>query len=188
MNSTLPFFTHAPCNWTLFVDRDGVINYEYDKGNIKTKEEFIFYPRVIESFALLKPHFDKTIVVTHQRGVGLGTMTINTLEEIHHYMLNEIKVGGGSIDKIYCCTDVDRTTINRKPNIGMALQAKSDFPSIDFSYSIMVGNRLSDMQFGRNAGMKTILITSTHQDIILPHPLIDASFNDLWSFAQSLTH
>ena len=50
----------------------------------------------------------------------------------------------------------------------------------------MVGNNLSDMQFGRNAGMFTVYVTTTQPDIILPHDLIDMSFADLFQFATAL--
>ena len=61
----------------------------------------------------------------------------------------------------------------RKPNPGMALQAAKDFPSIDLSKTIMVGNKLSDMQFGRNAGTYTVYLKTTHPEQVFPHADID---------------
>ncbi|HEX8332242.1 MAG TPA: hypothetical protein VF622_06445, partial [Segetibacter sp.] len=69
-------------------------------------------------------------------------------------------------------------------------QAKKDFPNIDFTKSIIIGNKLSDMQFGRNAGMYTIYVATTNPEVEFPHPLIDMRFNDLQSVAahfQALT-
>ncbi len=68
----------------------------------------------------------------------------------------------------------------------MALQAKARFPEIDFSKSIMVGNNISDMEFGRNAGMYCIFLTTTIPHVELPHLAIDMSFNSLTDFAKAL--
>ncbi len=68
----------------------------------------------------------------------------------------------------------------------MALQAKTDFPEIDFSKSIMIGNRLSDMAFGKNAGMNTIFVATTHPETSFPNPLIDLRFEDLEAVANAL--
>jgi histidinol phosphatase-like enzyme len=64
---------------------------------------------------------------------------------------------------------------------------KDDFPSIDFSKSIMVGNKISDMKFGRNAGINTVFVATTNPDTEHPHPTIDFRFHDLLAFAQALT-
>jgi phosphoglycolate phosphatase-like HAD superfamily hydrolase len=50
----------------------------------------------------------------------------------------------------------------------------------------MVGNTLSDMEFGRNAGMYTIYLRTTHPGQPLPHPAIDLAFNSLYDFAKHL--
>ena len=95
------------------------------------------------------PLFKHIIIVTNQRGVGKGIMTRKDLEEIHAYMINEVSGQGGRIDKIYVCTDTSDHSKNRKPNTGMALQAKDDFPDIDFTKSIMAGDSISDMLFAK---------------------------------------
>ena len=68
----------------------------------------------------------------------------------------------------------------------MALQAVADFPEIDLKKSLMVGNNMSDMLFGRNAGMKTVFLKTTDPDRELPHDLIDLHFNNLDEFARAL--
>jgi histidinol phosphatase-like enzyme len=75
---------------------------------------------------------------------------------------------------------------NRKPQCGMAYQAQQQFPDIDLSKSIMVGNRLSDMGFARNAGMHSVFLATTHPEIEFPHPSIDFRFNSLIEFANAL--
>jgi histidinol-phosphate phosphatase family protein len=146
------------CFDTLFLDRDGVINRHLPNDYVKCWEEFEFLPGVFEALSKWKYQFKHIIIITNQRGVGKGLMTIDDLENIHQKMIREIETHGGRIDKIYYCTALADADPNRKPNIGMALQAKQDFPDIDFSKSIMIGDKESDMQFAANTGMKGILI------------------------------
>lgn len=165
--------------WTLFIDRDGVINHEKKEDYIRNPEEFRFYDDARESLAMLSKKFGKIIVVSNQRGVGRGLMSESDLTDIHKKMLREIEDAGGHIDKIYYCTSTDAKHPDRKPNPGMALKAKEDFRDISFSHSIMVGNNTSDMLFGRNAGMFTIFLKTTKPDHPVPHPDIDLVFSSL---------
>jgi len=112
-------------------------------------------------------------------------MTVADLEGIHSRMTSEIEETGGKISKIYYAPDLADDAINRKPNPGMALQAKHDFLHIDFSKSIIVGNRISDMGFGRNAGIHTVFVATTHPETPFPDPLIDLRFNSLYEFAAA---
>jgi len=172
--------------WTIFLDRDGVINYEKENDYILNWSEFEFYPGVTEAISLLSERFAKLIVISNQRGVGRGLMSEKDLLNIQRQMRSEIERNGGRIDKIYYCTATDSHHFYRKPNPGMALQAAKDFPSIDLSKTIMVGNKLSDMQFGRNAGTYTVYLRTTHPEQPLPHADIDLSFPSLIDFAKAL--
>ncbi len=177
--------------WTLFLDRDGVINHEKDNDYILHKDEFHFYDGVIEALATLRPLFRYILIATNQKGVGKGVMRLEDLQDIHHHMITEIEKAGGSIDKIYFCSDLSDDSPNRKPNPGMAFQAQEDFSDIDLSKSIMIGNRPSDMKFGRNAGMHTVFVATTHPEVPFPHPDIDLRFENLPAFAaamQQLSH
>jgi len=145
---------------TLFLDRDGVINRHLPDNYVKKWEEFEFLHGVLEAMKIFSGYFKHILVVTNQRGVGKGMMTEDDLIIIHNNMISEINRHQGRIDKVYYCTDIDKDSPNRKPNSGMALQAKSDFPDIDFKKSIMVGDDVSDMEFGNRLGMKTILINN----------------------------
>ncbi len=174
-------------SWTLFLDRDGVMNEEKKASYIFNWDEFRFYNGVKEAMQLLNHHFNIIVMVTNQKGIGKQLMTVEDLNNIHQNMQSEVEVAGGRIDTIYYCSDLEDTSPNRKPNAGMAFQAKADYPLIDFTKSIMVGNKLSDMQFGRNAGMHTVFVATTNPEIDCPHPLIDLRFNHLFDFAQALT-
>jgi D-glycero-alpha-D-manno-heptose 1-phosphate guanylyltransferase len=173
-------------SWTLFIDRDGVINHEKQNDYIRNWREFQFYERAKEALKILAAKFGKIIVVSNQRGVGKELMTEADLSSIHQHMQKQIETAGGHIDKIFYCTSTDTRHPERKPNPGMALKAKKEIPSIDLSKSIMVGNNSSDMLFGRNAGLYTIFLKTTRPDQPLPHPDIDLAFDSLINFAKAL--
>ncbi len=175
-------------SWTLFLDRDGVINVEKKDHYVLNPSEFIFLDGVEEALKILSGIFKLILIVSNQRGVAKKLMTLEDLHNVHTYMIEEITNYNGRIDKIYFCTDLDNASPNRKPNPGMALQAQRDFPQIDFQKSIMVGNKLSDMQFAKNVNMHAVFIASTNPETSFPHKLIDARFNSLLEFAQSIQH
>ena len=170
---------------TLFLDRDGVINQQRPHDYVKTTGEFIFIDGALEALRLLSPLFKHIIIVTNQRGVGKGIMTRKDLEEIHAYMINEVFGQGGRIDKIYVCTDTSDHSKNRKPNTGMALQAKDDFPDIDFTKSIMAGDSISDMLFAKNAGMRGVFIENKYGPGEVSKTRYQAHYADLLSFAPA---
>jgi D-glycero-D-manno-heptose 1,7-bisphosphate phosphatase len=179
------FLYHIDSNWTLFLDRDGVINKRPPGDYIKKWAEFEFLPGVREALKILAGKFDRIIVITNQQGIGKGLMTKEDLENIHANMKAAIAENGGRIDAVYYCPDLATDAYNcRKPSTFMAEQAKKDFPEIDFPKSMMVGDTLSDMEFGRNAGMKTVFINSDNS--LLDPATYDYSFIDLLAFAKAI--
>lgn len=160
-------------SWTLFLDRDGVINTRIVDAYVLKREDFKFIAGVTEALKTFAGVFGKIIVVTNQQGIGRGYMTEADLEIIHAYMRDEIIKNGGRLDAIYHCPHVAETNHHdRKPNVGMAMKAKKNFPEIDFKKSVMAGDSLSDMEFGHRLGMVNILIGDDntpalkHADII----------------------
>lgn len=173
-------------SWTLFLDRDGVINVEKEDSYIFHFGEFHFYPGTLEALARCANVFGHIVIVTNQRGVGKGLMTAADLEDIHNQMTAAIVNAGGRIDRIYFADSLDNAHPLRKPQPGMAHAAQKDLPAIDFSRSVMIGNNISDMEFGRNAGMHTIFLRTTSPDQPLPNASIDLAFNSLYDFAKHL--
>lgn len=173
-------------SWTLFLDRDGVINHEKYEAYILNYGEFIFYDGVLEAMKTFNDVFGHIILVTNQRGVAKGLMNESDLMDIHNRMLKEVEAAGGRLDAIYYCTSLDNDHSHRKPQCGMAHDAQEDYPEIDFSKSIMVGNKMSDMKFGRNAGMHTIYMQTTNPEQALPDPAIDLAYNNLLNFAKAI--
>ena len=172
--------------WTLFLDRDGVINHEKHLDYIHTWGEFKFYAGAKEAFSVFAKKFNRIIVVTNQRGVGKGQTKSEDLDEIHKNMIAEVENTGGRIDAVYYCADLDDTSPHRKPNPGMGLQAMKDFPDIDLSKALMIGNTLSDMKFGRNLGVQTIFLSTTRPEVDITDKSIDAVYDSLLSFANEL--
>jgi len=153
------FFTGAQKRWdTLFLDRDGVIDVELVTDYVKKPEEMIFIPGALEAIARLQPLFARTLVVTNQRGVAKGVMTLDDLDRVHRYMLAQIEAAGGQIDKIYVSTGMDESDPRRKPNTGMFLEACEDYPQIDPTRSLMVGDKPTDMEFAARCGLPGVLV------------------------------
>ena len=149
----------------LLLDRDGVINVLRPADYVKNIEEFVFCPGALEALRLVHPLFRRIVIVTNQRGVGRGLMTLDDLEAIHRWMLDCIREAGGRIDRIYVCTATDESDPRRKPNPGMALEVRADYPDIDFDRSWFVGDSASDLEFARRAGIPAFLVEGT-QDLL----------------------
>lgn len=169
--------------WTLFLDRDGVINVRKMGGYILETNEFEFLPRVTEAIAGFSAIFGHIFVVTNQQGIGKGLMTERNLSEIHAYMVQEVGRAGGKITACYFApelknADQDRIPKLRKPGSGMAMLAKAAYPEIDFEKSVMVGDTDSDIRFGQNLGMKTVRI-ETEEPIGIPADLTVKSLYEL---------
>jgi D,D-heptose 1,7-bisphosphate phosphatase len=148
----------------VFLDRDGTLNID-THGYIKTPEEFELFPYAARAVALINKMDFQVIVVTNQSGVARGYYTPADVEAIHHKMLSLIAEEGGVIDKVYYSPyHIDGTVepFNvesdcRKPKLGMFREAVREF-GIRPELSWMIGDKYSDIEFGKNAGMKSILL------------------------------
>lgn len=169
-------------SWTLFLDRDGVINVRLIDDYVKNINEFDFLPGVLDAFKIFTEKFGRIIIVTNQQGVGKGLMTLQDVDTVHQFMTKEIEAQKGRIDAIYVCPQLKSDPENfRKPSPRMAYMAQHDFPEIDFDKSIMIGDSNSDIEFGKNAGMYTILLGD---EPVKCKP--DSKFESLLRFANIL--
>ncbi|MEY2586322.1 MAG: hypothetical protein RLY11_171 [Bacteroidota bacterium] len=171
--------------WTLFLDRDGVINVELPGDYVKNWNEFVFCTNALPALEIFSNLFKTIVVVSNQRGVSKGIMTIDNLHDVHDRMVKEITINKGRIDRIYFSTALSDDDPSRKPNIGMALNAKDDFKHIDFKKSIMIGNKLSDMEFGKRAGMITVMVDEKHAHLN-KHELIDYRVDSMYEFSKMI--
>jgi D-glycero-D-manno-heptose 1,7-bisphosphate phosphatase len=146
-------------SWTLFLDRDGVINHRIMGGYVTCIDEFKFLDGVLEAFSHFNHLFSNIFIVTNQQGIAKGIMKERNLLDVHGYMEGEVLKANGKITKSYYAPELKSDeNSTRKPKPIMALKAKEEYPSIDFSKSIMVGDTDSDIKFGKNLGMKTVRI------------------------------
>lgn len=174
-------------DWTLFLDRDGVINVRYVDDYVKKVEDFIFTENAEKAIAQLSRLFKRTVVVTNQQGIGKGVMSAEELTAIHAKMREDVLKAGGKIDAVYYCPDLKhKAGFCRKPNGGMALRARKDFPEIRFKQSLMVGDTLTDMLFGKRLGMRTVLIGGD-AEALRSGEFVDACFASLSDFADYMS-
>jgi len=179
------FVTLFPEDTTLFLDRDGVLNRHLPGDYVRHWGMWEWIPGAREAIATLSKQYHRLIIVSNQQGVGKGLMSQADLDDVHAHMLHDIEASGGRIDNVYTCTDLqDSGSHNRKPAIGLALQAQKDFPDIDLTRSVMVGDSLSDMQFARNAGMRAVYLTKNNPVPVQVQDYTDLFFPTLSDFCK----
>lgn len=166
--------------WSLFLDRDGIINERIVDGYVKSITEFVILPKVREAMLVLRQTFGHIFLVSNQQGIGKGLMSAVDVEQVHGYMEAELEF---PFDRIYYCGALaSEGSRMRKPETGMAEQARVDFPEVDFSRSVMVGDALTDMQFGEKAGMYTAFIPGA----AAAYPQASLQCTDLYDFAMKV--
>jgi D-glycero-D-manno-heptose 1,7-bisphosphate phosphatase len=151
-------------NRAVFLDRDGVINQKPPEGDYVTRwEDFHILPGVVEGVALLRQAGFRVIVVTNQRCVAKGLLSVAELEKMHRRMSSLLARGGAAIDGIYYCPHEMEPRCNcRKPAPGMLLDAASEH-GIELPASWMIGDSDIDIEAGRNAGCKTAYLLATNE-------------------------
>ncbi len=168
----------------LFLDRDGVINVRPINNYVKAIGEFVFENKALEAIGILSKQFEKIFVITNQQGVGKGMMTEQKLDEVHAFMKQKVAEFGGKLEDVFFCPHLHtKHCLCRKPNIGLALKARKQYPELQFSKTIMVGDTLNDMLFGKKLKMKTVLI-NTDLTLARKHSdVVDNMFDSLYDFA-----
>ena len=143
----------------LFLDRDGVINESAPEGDyIVSRDQFRLRPAIIPLIRFARATGYLVVVVTNQRGVSLGLMSVGDLDDVHAYMSELLAAEDATIDAVYSCMHGHEDACEcRKPKAGMLLQAARDL-DIDLGESVMVGDRQSDIEAGNAAGCKLCLL------------------------------
>ena len=149
----------------VFIDRDGTISEEV--GYINHPSRFRVFPYAAAAIKHLNDAGWLAIVVTNQAGVARGYFSEDMIQTVHAGMTKELENGGARLDAIYYCAhhpsvgeppyrfDCDC----RKPKPGLISRAARDF-DIDLSGSWMVGDRYSDVELARNAGVQSMFVLS----------------------------
>lgn len=150
-------------NKAVFLDRDGTINEEM--GYINHVSRFKIFKFVPEAIKILNNAGYLVIVVTNQSGLARGYFDENLINMLHASLLKKVQKESAKIDAIYFCPHhptegIQRYRINcdcRKPKPGMIKQAQKEF-DISLNKSIMIGDRYKDVEFGKQLGLKTIMV------------------------------
>ncbi len=144
---------------TVFLDRDGILNEKMPEGLYVTRwEDFHPLPGVPEALRRLNEAGLRVIVVSNQRGIALGIYTAADVEAIHAAFERLLNAAGARVDAFFICPHDNEQCNCRKPLPGQFEQAVAMFPEIKAATSAMIGDSLSDIEFGRRLGMTTILI------------------------------
>ncbi|MGZ3756172.1 MAG: D-glycero-beta-D-manno-heptose 1,7-bisphosphate 7-phosphatase [Mucilaginibacter sp.] len=141
----------------IFLDRDGVINIE--KNYVYRISDFEFIAGIFDLCRKYQKEGYLIVVITNQAGIARGYYTEADFFELTDWMLAEFTKQGISISKVYFCPhhpDFTGECDCRKPNPGMILQAAKEF-NIDLSASVLIGDKDSDLQAGKNAGIGTLI-------------------------------
>jgi len=141
----------------VFIDRDGVI-CRNRKDHVKSWEEFVFLPGVLNALVRLSRSDFLVIVITNQAIVNRGMVPVEVLEDIHRRMVRAVESVGGRIDRVlYCPHRPDENCGCRKPQPGLLLQAAREM-GVDLSQSWLIGDALSDMVAARRAGCQRYMV------------------------------
>ncbi|MFM8551126.1 MAG: lipopolysaccharide heptosyltransferase II [Nitrospiraceae bacterium] len=158
----LPAALHLPASALrgvpVLLDRDGTVNR--DTSYIKSPDELVLLPGVVEAVARLKQAGARLVLVTNQSGVARGFFTVEALKAVHAKLLALLEAGGGTLDAIYFCPHhPDDACLCRKPNSAMAERAAADL-GLDLSAGYVVGDQARDIELGRRIGARTVLVTT----------------------------
>lgn len=143
----------------MFLDRDGVLNKKMQEGRyVASQTDFHLLPGVVEAISRLNQAGIRVIVVSNQRGIALGLYTALDVNAILTALQELLAHHSAHIDGFYFCPH-DKGQCNcRKPLPGLFEQAVADFPEISAATSVLIGDSLSDIEFGRRLGMLTVFI------------------------------
>jgi len=138
----------------VFFDRDGTLMEEVDY--CRDPKLVLAFPGVQQALEKLHARGFKNVIVTNQSGIGRGRITPAEYEAVHAALLDQI--GAHTIDATYFCPDVPGPpSTHRKPEPGMVLDAARDL-NLDLGRSFFVGDKNSDIECGKRAGVRTILV------------------------------
>lgn len=166
----------------VFLDRDGTINI--DTGRVHTVDDWKFIDKSPIAIKRLREAGFAVAVVTNQAAVGRDACTIEDVDRIHAFLVRHLEEQlGTSLDAIaYCPHRPDECCDCRKPATGLALQVEQQLgQEIDYQNSWMVGDKLTDIQFGQKLGARCCLIRSRYWQEPVPQNLNVAIVDSLWN-------
>ncbi|MGC0420182.1 D-glycero-alpha-D-manno-heptose-1,7-bisphosphate 7-phosphatase [Embleya sp. AB8] len=144
---------------TFFLDRDGTLNISPAPGRyVRSPDELTLLPGVAAAIRTLNRTGRRVVVVTNQRGVARGLMSLDDLAAVHERLTESLRAQGAFLDAVYACTHHEFACRCRKPQPGLLQRAMADFPDIAPGDAVMIGDTESDVGAGRAAGTRTVLL------------------------------
>ncbi len=160
---------------TVFLDRDGTLIVDPADLRVDSLEEVVLFPDTLQAMRYLADHNFNAVIITNQAGIAEGRFTEQKFWQIHNAFLEMLEPTGIQILNTYLSPHGKNEGHDwRKPNPGMLLQAAKDF-NLNLSEVYMIGDRLSDIQAGINAGTKTVLVKTGNVPMEAP----DADYSAL---------
>ncbi|HOE04097.1 MAG TPA: HAD family hydrolase [Bacteroidales bacterium] len=150
-------------NKAIFLDRDGVINFERGDYNLCV-DDFVVNEGVGEAIALLKQHGFRVLVISNQAAISRGLLSFDVVEAMHDKLKKHLELFGTAVDEIYYCPHHESVTrcLCRKPSPLFIEKAVSRF-GLDVRQSYFIGDRERDIEAAAAAGVKGILIESNYR-------------------------
>jgi D-glycero-D-manno-heptose 1,7-bisphosphate phosphatase len=147
---------NRPSGKVVILDRDGTV--VIDRGYLRDPEGLEFEPGAAEGLRALCAHGFRLLVITNQSGVGRGLFTLGELHVVNARLNSMIESVGARLEGIYFCPHApDIGCRCRKPALGLLEQAAAEL-EFDPSDAVMVGDKESDIEFGRRAGATTVFV------------------------------
>lgn len=142
----------------ILFDRDGVLIADPPDKRVDTLEEVRIFPESIEALTKIAQTDYLCFIVSNQAGIAEGLLSDEMFHNVNDKMYTLLKPSGITFEKLYYSPDAsDSHSDRRKPNTGMLDEILDEY-DIDVENSFMIGDRDSDVEFGRRGGLQTILI------------------------------
>jgi D-glycero-D-manno-heptose 1,7-bisphosphate phosphatase len=159
----------TPC---VFFDRDGIVNRRPTRDRyVRRWDEFELIPEFADALKVVLEHGYEAVIVTNQKGISTGRMTQADVDHIHHSLRAVLRARGLHLCDIMVCAAPDDHHTHRKPNPGMLIEAARKH-GLDLARSWMIGDQEKDVEAGRRAGCRTVLVgepeTATAADYRVP--------------------
>ena len=143
----------------VFLDRDGTIIEE--KEYLRDPDQVAIFPGAREALKRLQDAGFKLFIVTNQSGIGRGYYTVEDMHRVNTRLIAELERSGVRFEKIYFAPEApEEPSRGRKPSPQFLFDARDEF-GIDLSQSHMIGDKLTDLECGWNAGVKASILVRT---------------------------
>ena len=146
-------------NRAVFLDRDGTIIEE--KEYLRDPDQVVVFPGAAQALKRLQGAGFKLVIVTNQSGIGRGYYTVEDMHRVNTRLVAELKPYGVRFEKIYFAPEApEQPSRGRKPSPQFLFDARDEF-GLDLSQSYMIGDKLTDLECGWNAGVKQSILVRT---------------------------